>query len=452
MQGTEAGAAVQAATGESDVAGDQQSDDGKKKDKKKDKDKKNKKKDKDKKRDKDKQAQTDAEAEDEGEFIGNFSAGDAWGSSKGELGIRGLSFRFLTQTQYRQSFGVKSNNADETYRVPEETLAKSSDGWGLSRLFFGITAEPSKYLHLKMLTDFAALRSNDASKSVKQAYAELRPIPKHLTISAGILKLPFSIHELDPIAHYEFTHAGPTNDFLTRTDFAGRDIGASVTVSPLEKKRYLQVTLGAYRGQAKNENASPLGSIGARVESELFKGIRIGAGTVIQPKTVVDLRPLDTSSKNLLANPADPAYPRAATWKKGAAYGADLTIEQFGLMVRGEAMMGTRVDYDTRYGADQWAAFWAIAAYKFDAGPIKLEPAVRAEYFDTDFKHEGGLYRFFMFALGTHFNSNTKLILEVGRQIVQDNTPVIEQPRPLREVPYNALNATNFTGRLQILL
>jgi hypothetical protein len=231
-------------------------------------------------------------------------------------------------------------------------------------------------------------------------------------------------------------------------------------VAPLEKERYLKFTVGAYRGHANKENASPVGNIGARAETEALKGLRIGAGVMIQPKDKTDLNPLDTSGKDLLPTPSNPDYPRSATWKKGYAAGADITFQHKGFMLRGEGLMGTRVDYDTRwrvvdgkrFAAEKWAAAWGIAAYKFAAGPIKLEPAVRVEYLDTDFDNDGGLYRLFAFALGTHFYSTTKLILEVNRQIVESNTPVIDQPKPLREVPYNALNATTFTGRLQVSL
>ncbi|HEY5960962.1 MAG TPA: hypothetical protein VIV60_30610, partial [Polyangiaceae bacterium] len=172
--------------------------------------------------------QATAAQADNGEFVGDFMAGDPWGKTRGALRAKGLTFRFLAQAQYQQSFGVESSNADATYRLPEENLAKGGDGWDVSRLFFGITAEPSKYLHLKLMTDFAEFRKNNSKKAVKQAYVELRPMPKHLHIAVGILKLPFSIHELDSIAAYEFTSSGRANALLNKLDIAGRDIGASV--------------------------------------------------------------------------------------------------------------------------------------------------------------------------------------------------------------------------------
>jgi len=121
-------------------------------------------------------------------------------------------------------------------------------------------------------------------------------------------------------------------------------------------------------------------------------------------------------------------------------------------MLRTEGLLGSRVDYDTQYGATKWAAAWAIAAYKFPLGPIQLQPAVRAEVLDTDTQHSGGLRRQFSFALGAHFNRTTQLLFDVTRTDVQSNSPVIEQPLPLREIPYNDLSNVRFTGRLQVTL
>lgn len=394
----------------------------------------------------------DARATDEGEFVRDAVAGDPWGNTKGALRANGLTFRFLVQAQYQHTLGVDSQNADTTYRLPENTLARNDDGWDITRVFFGITAEPSKYLHLKVLTDFAEFKKTKSSRAVKQAFVELRPIPKHLHFAVGILKLPYSIHELDSIAAYEFTSSGRTNSLLNKMDIAGRDIGAEVMVSPLAKPKYLKLTLGAYRGHAHDENAAPVGSIGARVETEPLNGLRLGTGMMSQPKDIVRLNALDTSGDTLLPNPSNPDYPRAETWKKGNAFGLDITYRQRGFMVRGEALTGTRVDYDTRYGADRWAAAWGIIGYTFSAGPVKLEPAVRVEYLDTNFNHAGGLYRQYTFAIGTHFNATTKLILDVTRMEVESNTPYIDQPQPLRAVPFQALDATCITGRLQVAL
>lgn len=379
-------------------------------------------------------------------------AGDPWGNHNGTLRANGLMFRFLVQGQYEHTFGVDSKNRDPDYRLAENTLARSDDGWDISRVFFGINAEPNKFLHLKVLVDFAEFKKSKTSRAVKQAYVELRPIPKHLHLAAGILKLPFSIHELDSIAAYEFTSSGRTNALLNMMDMAGRDIGAELIASPLARPRDLKLTLGAYRGHASEEEASPFGSMGARAETEPLSGLRLGTGAIIQPKVVRKLNALNTSNDDLVPNPEDADYPRAVTWKKGYAYGIDATYRNQGFVVRGEGLVGTRVDYNTRYGADHWAATWGIVAYKFNAGAVQLEPAVRVEYLDANLGHRGGLYGQYTVALGAHFGPLTKVIIDLTRTEVEPGTPYFEQPTPLRAVPFNAIDSTCITGRLQVAL
>jgi predicted porin len=268
----------------------------------------------------------------------------------------------------------------------------------------------------------------------------------------GVLKLPFSIHELDSTARYEFTSAGEANGMVSDLGFAGRDVGAEVMVTPLSKPRYLRLSAGVFRGHADDANASPIGAFGGRVETEPTKGLRLGGSVIRHPNTIVEKNALDTGGKNLLPDPDDVAYPRAETWEKGTAFSADATFNRFGLMLRAEGMMGDRVDYDTRYGANRWAAVWGIAAYRFDVGPVDLEPGFRAEWLDTDSENDGGLYRQLTLGLGTHLSKRTRILVDVTRMDVQDNSPVVDQPRPLRELPYNALSSTTLTGQLQIVL
>jgi hypothetical protein len=378
--------------------------------------------------------------------------GDPWKGAPATMQSLGLSFRLLVQGRYRQTFGADSDNPDELYRVPENTLARDGDGWDLRRAFLGISAQPSKFLGLKMVLDIAELRHDNPKKVPKQAYVELRPLPKRLEILAGIVKLPYSIEELDPTARYELTSLGQANSLTNDLGFSGRDIGAEVIVSPLAKPRYLKLTAGAFRGQANDENASPIGAIGGRAQTEPVKWLRLGASFVMLPETVIENKVFDTSGKDRLPNPADPNYPRARRWEKGQAFAADVTLSRKGFMLRGEGMLGDRVDYDTRYGAKHWAAVWGLAAYKFDAGPLKLEPAVRAEWLDTDIDRKAGVFLQLTAGVGLHFNKATKLVLDVTRINVEDGTPVVDQPLPLREVPYNALSVTRATAQLQVSL
>jgi hypothetical protein len=397
----------------------------------------------------------DAEAEGSASTRGDgdeFGAGDPWKSAPAMFEALGLSFRLLLQTRYRHTFGAESENPDELYRIPEDTLARDGDGWDINRAFVGISAAPSKYLGLKMVFDLAELRHDKIKKVPKQVYATLRPLPKKLEFLAGILKLPYSTEELDSTARYELTSLGEANALASDLGFAGRDIGAEVVVSPLRKPRYLKVTAGVFRGQANDENASPIGAIAARAQTEPLKGLRFGASWVMHPETVVELNAFDTSGKDRLPNPEDPNFPRARRWQKGHAFAGDVTFNRWGLMLRGEGLMGDRVDYDTRYGAEKWAAVWGLAAYKFDVGPLKLEPALRAEWLDTDLDRNAGVFLQLTAGVGVHFSRSAKLVLDVTRLDVEDDTPVPDQPLPLREVPYDALGSTRATVQLQVAL
>ena len=144
---------------------------------------------------------------------------------------------------------------------------------------------------------------------VKQAYATLRPIRKHLHVSAGVIKLPFSILELDPIARYELADVGPADALVKDLGFGGRDVGVEVMVAPLPEPETIRLTLGAYRGHAHDEHASPAGAFGGRLETRPVKSMRLGIDFVDLPYTVAYQNPFDTSKKHVLPNPPDPSFP-----------------------------------------------------------------------------------------------------------------------------------------------
>jgi hypothetical protein len=378
--------------------------------------------------------------------------GDPWGDSQDELRAAGLSFKFLLQTHYQQTFAFSSRNPIINYRIPEETLVRHNDGWDVNRLFFRIAAEPSRYLSLKMILDLAEFMHNNPKQVAKQAYADISPIPKHLHFQVGVLKLPYSITELDPIATYEFSHMGEANNLVKGLGFAGRDIGAEVVVEPLAKPRYLKMALGAFRGHAHDEQGRLFGALGARVETHPVKSLRLGVDWVEQPNTITYLNPFDSANKNLLPNPENPNFPRSSTWQHGRAFSGDISFERMHLTLRMEGMVGTRVDYDTQYGAKKFAAFWALAAYKFPVGPVQLQPGMRAEWLDTDTQHNNGLHRQLTLGLATYFSDSIRLLLDVTRTYVQENSPEVNQPIPLRAIPYDALSNTRVTGQVQVIL
>ena len=381
----------------------------------------------------------------------NVEWGDPWGDSKDQLRAAGLSFRFLLQTHYRQSFG-ESKNPNANYRIDEENLLHQNDGWYFNRLFWRLDAEPSKYLGYKMLFDLAEFQHNDGKQAIKQAFVSLRPVPKHLHFVVGVLKLPYSILELDPIAKFEFTKMGDADDLTKGMGFAGRDVGAEVVVSPLAKSKQLTLALGLFRGHAHDENASLIGAVGGRAESYPVRGLRLGVDFVDMPKTERYLNPLATGKKTLLPNPEDPNFPRSQTWLKGHAFSGDITFMRWRLMLRTEGMLGTRIDNDTLYRAKKFGAVWAIAAYRFPVGTAELQPAIRAELLDTDLDHRVGLRRTLSASVAAYIMTSIRLMIDVARQDVQANSPYIDQPLPLQPIPYNALSNTCVTGQVQVTL
>jgi len=378
--------------------------------------------------------------------------GDPWGDSHDELRAMGLSFRFLAQVHYRQTFASSSDNPDPYYRGAEDILVRHNDGWDLNRLFFRITARPARYVGLKLLIDMAEWQNNDVGQSVKQAYAELKFIPKHLHLLAGVLKLPYSIMELDPITAYEFTKMGETDDLAKSLGFAGRDVGAELWLAPLSKPRYFNIALGAFRGNAKDENAAVVGALGARAETEAIRGLRLGFDWISFPKSHTYLNALTTGSETVLPNSADSVYPRSRTWLSGQAFSADITYREGGLMLRAEGLTGTRVDYDTQYGAHRFASFWATVAYRFPLGPVQLQPALRAEWLDANYGQASGMHRQLTAAIATYFTSGTRILVDLTRTDVESGSPYLDQPEPLQAVPYRALSNTCVTVQLQTAL
>lgn len=377
--------------------------------------------------------------------------GDPWGDGAGGINAGIVSFRILLQTNYGATFAHASNNARPGYALREDALARDGDGWRLNRFFLRVGAEPSEQLGFRAIIDFAELASGGAG-AVKQAYATLRPIPKHLELHVGLFKLPFSILELDPIAKYELTSLGPADDLTKDLGFGGRDAGADVMLAPFHKAKLLRISFGAFRGHSHDEHAAALGAIGARVESKPIKGLRFGADVVDLPYSLTYRRPFDTSNKDVLPMPDDALFPRAKHWASGAAYSADITFARWRLMLRAEGMLGTRVDVDTRYGARSFWAIWGIAAYRFRIGPLHLMPALRAEWLDADRGHSVGLRRALTAGVSCLFSKQIRLLLDVTRTDVDPGSPRVAQPLPLPGFPYFELSNTRVVAQLQVAI
>ena len=376
--------------------------------------------------------------------------GDPFGEDGAGLRSGMLSLRVLLQTRYRQTYAKSSKNPRGGYALREDVLVHDGDGFDLQRFFLRIAADPIEELGFKAILDFAKL--NNPENVVKQAYATVRPVPKHVEIAAGILKLPYSTMELDPIARFELTDLGSTDDLIKELGFGGRDVGAELMVAPLPTQRLLRISLGAFGGHAKDEHASPLGAVGARIETKPLKGLRLGIDAVGMPNSQDYKRPFETSNKDLLPLPPDPLYPREQRWAAGKAYSADLSFERYHFTLRSEGLLGDRVDVDERYGARSFWAVWALAAYDVHAGWLRLTPAVRVEWLDLDRDHDLGARREIAGGIGVPFKKRMRLLLDVKRTDVQKGTPVINSPKPLPAVPYFDLSSTRVTAQFQVEL
>ena len=377
-------------------------------------------------------------------------AGDAFGDEPGGVSAGALSLRVLLQTRYRQTFANPSQNPRPGYALREDVLVHDGDGFDLQRFFLRLGADPLPELGFKAILDFSKL--NNPENVLKQAYATVRPLPKRVEIALGILKLPYSTMELDPIARFELTDLGATDDVIKRLGFGGRDVGAELMVAPLPKPKLLRISLGAFAGHAKDEHASPLGAIGARIESKPLKGLRLGVDAVGMPTSQDYKRPFETSSKDVLPNPTDPLYPREQTWAAGKAYSADATFERHHLMVRAEGLLGDRVDVAERYGARSFWAAWALLAYDVHAGWLRLTPVLRAEWLDLDRDHDVGRRRELTAGVGIPFKKQMRFLVDVKRTDVQKGTPVIDPPKPLPAFPYFDRSSTGVTAQFQLEL
>jgi hypothetical protein len=383
--------------------------------------------------------------EPEAAFTGDPFGDDVGGDDGAKAGV--LNLRALLQARYRHTSATPSKNTRPGYALREDVLVRDGDGFALQRFFVRLGADPIPELGFKAILDFAKL--DNPENVLKQAYATVRPVPKRVEVAIGILKLPFSSMELDPIARFELSELGTTDDLIKNLGFAGRDVGAELMVAPLPKPKLLRLTLGAFGGHAKDEQASPLGAIGARLESKPLKGLRLGIDAVGMPNSHDYKRPFETSGKDVLPNPPDPLYPREVRWAAGKAYSADVSFERHHLTLRTEGLLGDRVDVNERYGARSFWAAWALAAYDVHAGWLRLTPVVRAEWLDTDRDHDVGRRRELSAGVGVPYKKRMRFLVDVRRSSVQRGTPVLDSPKPLPAVPYFDRSSTRVTLQFQ---
>ena len=362
-----------------------------------------------------------------------------------------LEIRSFLQTRYRHTFIADSDNPRAGYPLAEEYWLAQRDGWELRRLYMRVGWEPSRYVSGKMVVDFARLLRNSLNGFIRQAYVRITPVERRLSVDAGLLKLPYSLMKLASSARLEFADTGPTSDLTRDLGYAGRDLGVRVKLAPLPKVKRLTLILGAYRGHAYNEHDSPVGALAGRVELHPVKGLDLGASVVHHAFQHSYKRPFSTSDKQVLPEPPDPLFPREQAWARGTAWGADATYNyQKRLLLRAEGLWGDRVDVDERFGARAFFGAYALVALRLPVGSVVLQPAARAEWLDADLDHDNGTRRVLGLALQVIFSSHVRFLLDATHTNVDEQSPLLDQPRPLATYPYFELDHLTATGQLQV--
>jgi hypothetical protein len=342
---------------------------------------------------------TPIEAEPEPAALARESGNDAFGDTT----VNGFTIRTLTQVRYRGSFTPKGATQDEYATV------KDNDGWRLNRMFLRLVAAPNKRVQARLMVDFAELLKKNPKKALKLAYGVLQPT-KWLEITAGLFKRSFSLLELLPIADYELSDEGPTDDFIKDLGYGGRDVGAMIRISPLGKKRYLSLWLGTFAGDLEEGyDASPVKLVTGRAETRPFHFLRLGAD-------------VSWRTEGNVGHEKYPSYlDETATLSKGKAYSADATFSLDGFELRLEGLLGRRTDilWELRPDHRDFLSAWALAAYRIPVGPYVLMPAARAEWLDSDRKNAGGGRFYATLGLNLELNANVRLLLDVSRYDVQ---------------------------------
>jgi hypothetical protein len=331
----------------------------------------------------------------------------------GDVNIAGgFSLRSLTQVRFLRTWPA-GGNSDETATVRDD------DGWRLQRQFLRLSAVPNKRLQAKLTIDFAEFLKKNTKKSLKLAYAVIRPF-KWLEITAGLFKRRFSLLELLPIADFELTDEGLTDNLIKDLGFGGRDIGASFRISPLAKKRLLSIYLGAYAGDPEEGYNTSIGKLlNARIESKPFPFLRLG---------------IDGSWRTSVSAGHE-KYPdylqETTTLTPGKAFSADVTYSANGLEIRAEVMYGDRTDAMWIQPDVKFLSTWALAAYRFKLWNFGLMPAVRFERLDGEANRAGGARVYATAGINLLFTDQLRLLIEASRYSVEAGSRALtERPWP----------------------
>jgi hypothetical protein len=340
---------------------------------------------------------------------------DASNDAFGDATVSGFSLRTLIQMRYGHTMPRDSASGDERATVRDD------DGWRLNRAFLRLVAAPNKRMQGRITVDFAELMKKNPRRALKSAYGQFTPW-KWLELTAGVFKRTFSLMELLPMADFELTQEGPTNDLAKDMGYAGRDAGAMIRVTPLAKKRWLSLWLAAFSGDLEEGyDAAPGKLLTGRIESRPLPYLRLGAD-------------LAWRTSESVGHEKYPSYlEESLVLEKGRAYSADATFALAGFELRLEGLFGRRTDVQWTESTrpTDFLAGWAIATYRFPVATAVVMPVVRAEWLDVSRGQPGGRRYFLTAGLNVEVNANVRLLVDVSRYEVQAGSQALkDRPWP----------------------
>lgn len=353
-------------------------------------------------------------------------------------------FRMMLQLRYKHTYADPGKlSVSPTISHEQVATVKEQDGYDIQRAFLRYTARPIKQVEAKLLVDFAELKHNNVKQSFKLAYLQIHPT-KRIQFDVGLLKRTYSLLELLPIVEHELADLGPTDSYIKDQGYAGRDIGAVVRVQPLPERRWLTVSVGAFRGDIdEGYDANPVRLVTARLESLPWKHLRLGVNGSFRTAANRQMQKFEDADGNKY-------YAEATTLDKGNAFGGDVSLLFKHLQVRLEGLYGDRTDIG-RINSNKFMSGWIVVAPNFKVGSVKFVPAAKLEVLDTQPQSSGGRRIVGTAVFGVFPYKNLRLLVDVTRTMVDDLTPAMSN------VPWTSGNNTvyvfepsNTSGTLQL--
>lgn len=358
-----------------------------------------------------------------------------------------LSFRVLLQARYARDFSLAQDRPNPDDQLRDLMNAHEDDGYRMNRMFLRAVAKPRKWIQGRMLLDFAELRWGQRQNTVKLAYVNVKPVAR-TQVTVGFFKRPFSLLELLPIADFELADVGPTDEVIKELGFGGRDMGASVRVEPLPKKRWLSLSLGTFAGDTAGHYASAAGVVVGRAEARPATPLRLGIDAAWRPARTRALYGPDDIPVDYL--------------DRGTAVSADVTMAVRRLELRAEGLYGKRVDMTSRLsdlfyrgdcasGLCHWVAAWGLVTYRVPVGKRAVAmPALRAEWLELNREQRLGQRTYLTGALNLDLTPELRLLVDVSWRHVQRGSQALGQLNHFVPVPIYDLSGTRMTVQAQL--